>query len=138
MLNSDSNDGLKLQLKVGKNRAATLLKQYVLEEFASLFENAKIQAMLLESEMEVMEQGPSRWVSVIVYYEQLGEQIKDEIQANCQQWALFRDTTGIIEIEIFTCPFLDPKKCITRIDLKCLGGWNDSPVKQGIRPTLLW
>lgn len=138
MLNSDSDDGLKLQLKVGKNRAATLLKQYVLEEFASLFENAKIQAMLLESEMEVMEQGPSRWVSVIVYYEQLGEQIKDEIQANCQQWALFRDTTGIIEIEIFTCPFLDPKKCITRIDLKCLGGWNDSPVKQGIRPTLLW
>lgn len=138
MLNSDSNDGLKLQLKVGKNRAATLLKQYVLEEFASLFENAKIQAMLLESEMEVMEQGPSRWVSVIVYYEQLGEQIKDEIQANCQQWALFRDTTGIIEIEIFTCPFLDPKKCITRVDLKCLGGWNDSPVKQGIRPTLLW
>jgi hypothetical protein len=138
MLNSDSNDGLKLQFKVGKKRAATLLKQYVLEEFASLFENAKIQAMLLESEMEVMEQGPSRWVSVIVYYEQLGEQIKDEIQANCQQWALFRDTTGIIEIEIFTCPFLDPKKCITRIDLKCLGGWNDSPVKQGIRPTLLW
>ncbi|MBW4499780.1 MAG: hypothetical protein KME57_09475 [Scytonema hyalinum WJT4-NPBG1] len=138
MLNSDSDDGLKLQLKVGKNRAATLLKQYVLEEFASLFENAKIQAMLLESEMEVMEQGRSRWVSVIVYYEQLGEQIKDEIQANCQQWALFRDTTGIIEIEIFTCPFLDPKKCITRIDLKCLGGWNDSPVKQGIRPTLLW
>jgi len=138
MLNSDSDDGLKLQFKVGKNRAATLLKQYVLEEFASLFENAKIQAMLLESEMEVMEQGPSRWVSVIVYYEQLGEQIKDEIQANCQQWALFRDTTGIIEIEIFTCPFLDPKKCITRIDLKCLGGWNDSPVKQGIRPTLLW
>jgi hypothetical protein len=138
MLNSDSNDGLKLQFKVGKKRAATLLKQYVLEEFASLFENAKIQAMLLESEMEVMEQGFSRWVSVIVYYEQLGEQIKDEIQANCQQWALFRDTTGIIEIEIFTCPFLDPKKCITRIDLKCLGGWNDSPVKQGIRPTLLW
>ncbi len=138
MLNSDSNDGLKLQFKVGKKRAATLLKQYVLEEFASLFENAKIQAMLLESEMEVMEQGRSRWVSVIVYYEQLGEQIKDEIQANCQQWALFRDTTGIIEIEIFTCPFLDPKKCITRIDLKCLGGWNDSPVKQGIRPTLLW
>jgi hypothetical protein len=138
MLNSDSNDGLKLQFKVGKKRAATLLKQYVLEEFASLFENAKIQAMLLESEMEVMEQGPSRWVSVIVYYEQLGEQIKDEIQANCQQWALFRDTTGIIEVEIFTCPFLDPKKCITRIDLKCLGGWNDSPVKQGIRPTLLW
>lgn len=138
MLNSDSDDGLKLQLKVGKKTAATLLKQYVLEEFASLFENAKIQAMLLESEMEVMEQGPSRWVSVIVYYEQLGEQIKDEIQANCQQWALFRDTTGIIEIEIFTCPFLDPKKCITRIDLKCLGGWNDSPVKQGIRPTLLW
>lgn len=138
MLNSDSNDRLKLQLKVGKKRAATLLKQYVLEEFVSLFQNAKIQAMLLESEMEVMEQGFSRWVSVIVYYEHLGQQITDEIQANCEQWALFRDTTGIIEVEIFTCPFLDPKKCITRVDLKCLGGWNDSPVKQGIRPTLLW
>lgn len=138
MLNSDSNDRLKLQLKVAKKRAASLLKQCVLEEFVSLFQNAKIQAMLLESEMEVMEQGPSRWVSVIVYYEHLGQEIKDEIQANSQQWAVFRDTTGIIEIEIFTCPFLDPKKCITRVDLKCLDGWNDSPVKHGIRPTLLW
>ncbi|KAB8317997.1 hypothetical protein SD81_022500 [Tolypothrix campylonemoides VB511288] len=138
MLNSDSNDRLKLQLKVGKKRATTLLKQHVLEEFVSLFHNRKIQAMLLESEMEVMEQGFSRWVSVIVYYEQLGQQIKDEIHANCQQWAVFRDTTGIIEVEIFTSPFFDPKKCITRVDLKCLGGWNDSPVKQGIRPTLLW
>lgn len=138
MLNSDSNDRLKLQLKVGKKRTASLLKQCVLEEFVSLFQNAKIQAMLLESEMEVMEQGLSRWLSVIVYYEFLGQQIKDEIQANCQQWAVFRDSTGIIEVEIFTCPFLDPKKCITRVDLKCLGGWNDSPVKHGIRPTLLW
>ena len=138
MLNSDSNDGLKLQLKVGKKRAGTLLKQYVLEEFVNLFQNATIQAMLLESEMEVMEQGASRWASVIVYYERLGEQIKDEIQVNGEQWAVFRDTTGIIEVEIFTCPFIDPKKCITRVDLKCLGGWNDSPVKQGIRPTLLW
>ncbi len=135
MLNSDSND---VPLKVAKKRAATLLKQYVLEEFVSLFQNVKIQAMLLESEMDVMQQGFSRWVSVIVYYERLGQQIKDEIQANCQQWAVFRDTTGVIEVEIFTSPFIDLNKCITCVDLKCLGGWNDSPVKQGIRPTLLW
>ena len=138
MLNSDSNDGLKLQLKIGEYRAATLLKQSVLEEFVSLFQNEEIQGMLLESETEVMEQGFCRWVSVIVYYEHLGQQIKDEIQANSQQWAFFRDCTGVIEVEIFTSPFIEPKKCITYVDLKSLSGWNDSPVKQGIRPTLLW
>ncbi|WP_017318286.1 hypothetical protein [Mastigocladopsis repens] len=138
MLNSDHNDRLKLQLKVGKQRAATLLKQCVLEEFVYLFQDTGLQAMLLESEMEVMEQVAIRWVSVIVYYNDLGKRVKDEIQANSEQWTVFRDTTGVIEVEVFARPFTNPKKCMTRVDLKDLGGWDNSPVKYGVRPILIW
>jgi hypothetical protein len=138
MPNSDHNDVLKLQLKVGKHREVTVLKQSVLEEFVNLFQHTGIQAMLLESEMEVMEQSSIRWVSVIVYYNDLGRRIKHEIQTNFEQWAAFRDTTGVIEVELFTRPFTDAIKCMTRIDLKGLGGWDDSPIKYGVRPVLIW
>ncbi|MDF5726178.1 MAG: hypothetical protein PUP91_38220 [Rhizonema sp. PD37] len=117
---------------------ATLLKNFVLEEFVNLFQDSGVKAMLLESEMEILERDAFRWVSAIVCYDNLGKQVKDEIRANSKQWSIFRDATGVIEVEIFTRPFADPKKCITRVDLKDLNGWNDSPVKDGIRPALIW
>ena len=110
----------------------------MLEEFVNLFQDSGIKAMLLESEMEIMERGTFRWVSAIVCYDNLGKRVHEEIRANSNQWALFRDATGVIEVEMFTRPFADPKKCITRVDLKGLSGWNDSPVKDGIRPALIW
>jgi hypothetical protein len=116
----------------------TLLKNFVLEEFVNLFQDSGVKAMLLESEMEIMERGAFRWVSAIVCYENVGKRVQEEIWLNSKQWAIFRDATGVIEVEMFTRPFTDPKKCITRVDLKGLSGWNDSPVKDGIRPGLIW
>lgn len=143
MLNSDPNDGLKRQDSADKKRAATfptlevLEKSALLKEFVNLFHDAGIQAMLLESEMQVMEQGLLRWIGAITYYDHLGKRVEDYIQANSEQWAAFRDATGVIEVEIFTRPFTNPKKCLTRINLKGLGGWNDSPVKSGVLPALV-
>lgn len=93
--------------------------------------------MLQESELQVMEQGYLRWVSAISCYGYLGTQIKDNIKADFQDWVIFRDVTGILEIEIFTRPFTNPQEDIIRIYLQDLGGWNDSPVKYGVRPTIV-
>lgn len=134
----EENSRLQSQLKADKHRADTLPKQFVLREFVNLFQDAGIGAMLLESQMQVMEQSAGRWVSAIVCYEHLGERVKDEIQAFSEQWTAFRDATGVTDVEIFTNPFTDPKKCLIRIDLRLLGGWNNSPIKYGLRPVLIW
>lgn len=88
--------------------------------------------------LQVMEQGHLRWVSAISCYAHLVRQIKDNIQVDFQDWVIFLDVTGVLKIEIFTRPFINPKKDITRVYLQDLGGWNDSPVKHGVRPTLVW
>ena len=143
MLNPDGNDAQKRQLKEDIQRAAIfptlefVEKSALLNEFVNLCQDTRIQAMLQESEMQVMEQGNLRWVSAISYYDHLGQWLENYIQDYAEHWANFRDATGVIEVEMFTRPFTDPQKCITRIDLKDLGGWNDSPVKYGIRPPLI-
>lgn len=143
MLNSDQNHQPQHQLEVGIHRFNTFTASEVwersalLHEFVGLFYDARIQAMLQESEMQVMEQGAFRWVSAISYYAHLGKLVEEYIQAHSNHWAGFRDATGVIEIEMFTRPFTDPLQCITRINLKTLGGWNDSPVKYGVRPVLV-
>ncbi len=143
MLNANHDNELNHQLEASKNRYATFplpeywVKSALLKEFVNLFQDAEIQAMLLESQMQVMERGTFRWVSVIAYYDHLGKRVEDCIHENSKYWADFRDLTGVIEVEIFTCPFTDPKKCLTRVDLKVLRGWNDSPVKYGIQPALI-
>lgn len=112
-------------------------KSALLKEFVNLFDDVAIQAMLLESEMQVMERGACRWIGAISCYGHLGKLVENDIRVNSENWAGFRDATGVIEVEMFTRPFTDPKKCITRVDLKALGGWNNSPVKYGVQPALV-
>lgn len=143
MLNSDRNYGTRRFDGADRERSATFPTLEVLERsallraFVSLFHDAGIQGMLQESEMQIMEEGACRWVGAITYYYHLGKRVEDEIWANEKLWADFRDATGVIEVEMFTRPFTNPNKCITRVDLKGLGGWNDSPVKYGVRPALV-
>ena len=127
MLNSDRNDELKRKLEANIQRVAKFPnpefreKSFLLREFINLFHDAEIQAMLQESEMQVMGQGASKWVSVVSCYIHLGKRVEDYILANSVQWSNFRDTTGVAEVEMFTRPFTDPLKCITRVNLKGLG-----------------
>ncbi len=127
MLNSDRNDELKRKLEANIQRVAQFPnpefreKSFLLREFINLFHNAEIQAMLQESEMQIMGQGASKWISVISCYIHLGKCVENYILANSVQWADFRDATGVIEVEMFTRPFTDPLKCITRVNLKGLG-----------------
>jgi len=109
----------------------------LLKEFINMYQNACVQAMLQEGEMQVIEQSSRRYISVISYYEHLGKLMVEFIFINCQQWVRFRDSTGVTGIEICTLPFTEPLQSITSIDLKHLGGWNDSPVRHGIRPILV-
>lgn len=143
MFNSDRHRELQHQSKVEIQKNSTfqtseiLPRSVLLKEFVNFFNDVRIQAMLQESELQVMEQGHLRWISAISCYGHLETQIKDNIQANSQPWVIFRDATGVLEIEIFTLPFTNPKKCITRVYLQNLGGWKDSPVKYGVRPTIV-
>jgi hypothetical protein len=45
-------------------------------------------------------------------------------------YALERSTTMIVTI-------INPQEDITRVYLQDLGGWDDSPVKYGVRPTIV-
>lgn len=112
-------------------------KSALIKEFVNSFDDVAIRAMLLESEMEVMERGACRWIGAISCYGHLGKLIENYILVNSENWAGFRDVTGVIEVEIFTRPFTEPRNCINRVDLKALGGWNNSPVKYGVRPALV-
>lgn len=112
-------------------------KSTLLKEFVNWFDDMAIQAILLESEMQVMERCTCRWIGAVSCYSRLGKLVEQHILINSKSWAGFRDVTGVMEVEIFTRPFTDPKKCITHVDLKALGGWNDSPVRYGVRPALV-
>lgn len=143
MFNSNHYRKLEYQLKAEIQKNSTFQTSEILpisallREFVNFFKDVAIQAMLQESELQVMEQGYLRWVSAISCYAHLGTQIKDNIKADFQDWVIFRDVTGVLEIEIFTRPFTNPHEDIIRIYLQDLGGWNDSPVKYGVRPTIV-
>ena len=143
MLNSEYKNGLTCQLETDMQMVATFPtpefweKSALLKEFVNLFDAVAIQAMLLESEMQVMEQCACRWIAAISCYSDLGKLVEDYILLNSASWAGFRDVTGVMEVEIFTRPFTNPKKCITYVDLKALGGWNHSPIRYGVLPALV-
>lgn len=143
MFNSDHYRKLQYQLKAENQKNSTfksskiLPRSVLLKEFVNFFSDVTIQAMLQESDLQVIEQGHLRWVSAISCYAHLRTQIKDNIKADSQYWVIFRDVIGVLEIEIFTRPFTNPKEDITRVSLQDLGGWNDSPVKYGVRPTIV-
>ena len=143
MSKSDRYRKLQYQLNAEIQKNSTfqtseiLPRSALLREFVNFFNDVAIQAMLQESELQVMEQGDLRWVSAISCYGHLGTQIKDNIKADFQSWVIFRDVTGVVEIEIFTRPFTNPQEDITRVYLQDLGGWDDSPVKSGVRPTIV-
>ena len=143
MFNSEYCRKLQYQLKAEIQKdsisqtSEILPRNVLLREFVNFFNDVTIQSMLQESELQVMDQTDWRWISAISCYAYLGKQIKDNIQANFQDWVIFRDVTGVLEIEIFTRPFINPKKDITRVYLQDLGEWNDSPLKYGVRPTIV-
>lgn len=138
MFNADHNDGLKHQLEAFTSHSSEFLqKSALLKGFVNLFQDAGIRVMLQESEMVAMEQGACRWIGVVSYYDHLGKRVEDYVQTHSEHLAGFRDATGVTEVEMFTLPFADPKKCITRVDLKVLEGWNESPVKYGVQPALV-
>lgn len=144
MFNSEQYHNSPHQLKAEIYNNSTsqtskiLPRSVLLKEFVNLFNDARIQAILQESELQVMEYSQLRWISAISSYAHLGRQIKDNIQVDFQNWVIFRDATGVLELEIFTRPFINPKKDITRVYLQDLGGWNDSCLNYGVRPTLVW
>lgn len=123
MFNSDHYHKLQYQLKAEIQKNSTfqtsevLPRSVLVREFVNFFNDVTIQVMLQESELQVMDQADWRWISAISCYGHLGKQIKDNITANFQDWVIFRDATGVLEIEIFTRPFINPKKDITRVYL---------------------
>lgn len=126
MFNAEKNERYRRQVERSNRRTTTLVKQFVLENYVKLLCDPSLQAILLESEMDVMERGELKWISIIIYYPYVAKKIQAEIFANFEQWVVFRDFTGVSEVEIFTRPFTDPEQCLIRVDLKSLGGWNDA------------